>query len=173
MRLTLLAQTTALSILAIGGVAQAQPAVQIQFGPSTPRMEFGTHVNVMELFGDASRTIGGRFAKRHADWMVSEFAFDRTAWKYEARTSRVLVASMRFQSPTTRIGRRPFISLGVARAGGMSFAWSPVLSSGVQHENPGGIAVFRAEVQLLVRGRSGIAGFERGRFLLGVAVGVP
>jgi hypothetical protein len=172
-----------------GGVAEAQPPVQIQFGPSTPSMEFGAHTNFLEFFGDASRTIGGRFAKRHTEWLVSEFAYDRTSWKYEHRDTRLLILSARFQAPTPAAGKRPFISLGVARADGLSFEWSPMISAGAQAEAANGILAFRAEVQYFTRGRAPSFGgglytvdqrdqvqnnpFERARLVMGVAVGIP
>lgn len=150
----------------------AQP-VQIQLAPATPRMEFGAHLNFLDLLGDASRTWGGRFAKRHADWLMSEFSYDKTSWQYEARESRLLIADVRFQNPTPRMGKRGFVAVGVAKADGLSFDWSPVLSSGVQHESPGGIAAFRFEVQLFLRGHSAPGLFDRGRILLGIGVGIP
>lgn len=182
MRLALVTPVVVLLTFAIGGVAQAQSPVQVQVSSSAPRIEFGAHINFVDLWGDASRTRGGRFAKRHADWLVSELTYDKTSWKYESRATRLLIADLRLQSPTSRGGRRPFVSVGVARASGMSFEWSPVVSPGWQYETPGGTGVFRVELQLFSRGRTqppahatstSTGTYDRARILLGVAIGIP
>lgn len=173
MRSRLLALPTVLVTLAVTGVADAQTPVQIQLGPSTPSLEFGAHIHILEMFGDASRTFGGRFAKRHTDWLVSELAYDKTSLKYEGRETRLLVAAVRLQDPHPRLGKRGFFAFGVAKADGLSYSWSPMVSAGAHHETPDGVGAIRIELQYFTRGRNYSSGFEQMRLLMGIRIGIP
>jgi hypothetical protein len=171
MRQTFVNLAVAALILASARAAEAQ--VSVHLGPSTPRLELGAHINFLDIWTDATGTLGGRFGKRHADWMVSELSYDRTDWEHGGRTTRLLIAGVRLQSPVAGGGRRPFATIGVARAGGMSFDWSPVIAMGTRMESPGGVLAMRLDLQWFTRGRSYPGPFERARLLVGLAVGIP
>ena len=160
-------------LFGLGVSAPARAQVQIQLGPSTPRVELGAHVDFGDLWSDTHRTLGGRLAKRHADWLMSEIAYDKTSWKYEGRESRLFLATVRLQNPTPDRGRRAFVSLGLARATGRSFEWSPVVISGGQQEAPDGIAALRFELQWFPKGSSTPPAFDRVRLLVGFGIGIP
>lgn len=170
MRLMLVVLAVTASSLMAGRTAEAQ--VSIQTSPSTPRLELGAHINFLDVWTDATGTIGGRVGRRHADWLVSELSYDRTDWKHDGPTTRLLIAGVRVQPPAAA-GRRPFAAIGLARAGGMSFDWSPVIATGTRFESPGGVFALRLDFQWFPRGRSYPGPFERARLLAGLALGIP
>src|SRR5262245_17354986 len=87
--------------------AFAQSPVQVQFGPSTPSMEFGAHLGLWSLVGDDG-LVGGRFGKRITEWLVAEGTFDKSTHSNANREHRLLLASVRLQPPDVPDERRLF-----------------------------------------------------------------
>jgi hypothetical protein len=168
----------AVVVLFLGGcttVAAQSLQTQSQGGrisiASTPSAEFAVHTDFVSLLSEDRTTIGGRFARRHQDWLMSEWSYDRTS-KPDGRESRVLVGGVRLQHPYARFGKRAFITAGIAAADGLSFGWSPMVGAGSQFESDGGTAAVRFELQIFTRGRVGET-YDRARLIVGVAIGIP
>jgi hypothetical protein len=166
---------TVLSGLAIAGSAHAQSPVQVQFGPSTPSLEFGVQTDVIGALGGA-KTLGGRFAKRHQDWILTELSYSRISPDYSPVEARVVTAGIRIQDPHPRFGKRGFVTAGIAAADNLSFSWLPVVSFGAQQEMPDGISALRVELQFFGLRRDAPANQyykDRVRLNIGLTIGIP
>jgi hypothetical protein len=138
---------------------------------STPSVEFAVHTNFASLLSEDRTTLGGRFGRRHQDWLVSEWSYDRTS-KPDGRESRLLLGGIRLQNPYARHGKRAFITAGIVAADGLSFGWSPMIGAGSQAESDGGIVAVRFEIQVFTRGRAAET-YDRARLVVGAAIGIP
>ncbi len=166
---------TVLLVLTAAGSAQAQSPIQVQFGPSTPSLEFGVQTDVFGAFA-GDHTIGGRFARRHQDWILTEVSYSRITRDESPDVSRVVTAGVRIQDPHPRFGKRGFVMAGIAAADNLSFSWLPVLAVGAQQEMPDGISALRVEFQFFgLQRRAPPDNYyrDRVRFNIGLTIGIP
>jgi hypothetical protein len=130
-----------------------------------PVAEVGATVGLWNF--DNWNMSGGRFTTNHKNWLATEASFDFRRVDALAPGYGVLLVNTRLLAHHPWRPASVFVTLGVARAWGLSYPVSPMIGVGAQSHWAGGLLAVRGDFQFFPAGKE-LRG--RGRLMLGVAI---
>jgi len=152
-----------LLVLADAAAAQTQP---LRITQDTEYLEFGGDVGMFNLMGWGM--VGGHVTRNYTNWLAGEAALHGFTGDaaLPAPAYAVFAAEARLQGRVAS-DRLAFVTVGVARAFGLSYRYSPVVGVGMQSATRAGSAGWRVDLQRFPSGRDLYGG---GRLMIGFVV---
>jgi hypothetical protein len=165
-------------MVGIAGEARAQAVYVPNQWEDRPNTEIAGTIGLTSIFGPGPA--GVRVTRRVTPWVDIEAGADRQREWWVGPPNRLITAGVRLSMPFELRSRRPhsiaegpgslFVTLGAARAMGMAWRVSPMISVGAQSPWAAKVLALRCEYQRFTRGR--VPHYDQSRLMLSAVVGL-